>query len=64
MKPQLLLFPALILLSACGQPKDAAPAGAMPPASVTLAPVAQEEMADLDKQEFQAAKVATLLFLD
>ena len=49
MKPQLLVFPALVLLSACGQPKDAAPAGAMPPASVTLAPVAQEELVEWEE---------------
>ncbi len=60
MKPQLLVFPALVLLSACGQPKDAAPAGAMPPASVTLAPVAQEELVEWEEFTGRVEAVETV----
>lgn len=60
MKPHLLLFPALILLTACGQPKDAAPAGAMPPASVTLAPVAQEELVEWEEFTGRVEAVETV----
>jgi RND family efflux transporter MFP subunit len=59
-KPQLLLFPALILLTACGQPQDAAPAGAMPPASVTLAPVAQEELVEWEEFTGRVEAVETV----
>jgi RND family efflux transporter MFP subunit len=59
-KPQLLFFPALVLLSACGQPKDAAPAPAMPPASVTLAPVAQEELVEWEEFTGRVEAVETV----
>jgi RND family efflux transporter MFP subunit len=59
-KPQSLLLPALVVLSACGKPKDSAPAGAMPPASVTLASVAQEELVEWEEFTGRVEAVETV----